>query len=454
MSLSRRRFVTTTVLGAAAVAATARAAASPAAALYTQNAAPLAPAAFLRLPPGAVTAQGWLAGQLQLQLNGLCGRYQDTSHFLDYSTTGWVTPANTGWEEVPYWLRGYGDLAYVTGDATALSATERWINGILATQQSDGFFGPASLRTSLNSRPDFWPYLPLLQALRSYAEFSGDSRIVPALTKFFQYMNAQPGSVFASSWSPTASPTPSTASTGSSTAPATPTCSPSPTASTATAPTGPPASPPRTTSTSPRASANLPCTPCAPRTPPSPRRRTATTRPSWGPTASSPAAASPGDENYRAGHTDPRHGFEVCGIVEFMASHEALTRLTGDPVWADRCEDLAFNSLPASLDPQGRGVHYVTSANGVDLDLSNTPKTQGQFDNSFAMQAYMAGVTSTAAARTTTAWLALVHRGTLARHPRRGPGRRDVRPCEVTAKVADGTAVTVAETPATPSPTP
>ncbi len=115
-----------------------------------------------------------------------------------------------------------------------------------------------------------------------------------------------------------------------------------------------------------------------------------------------PGGGMAGDENYRPGFTDPRQGFETCGIVEFMASHELLTRITGDPVWADRCEDLAFNMLPASLDPQGRAIHYITSANSVDLD--NRPKTQGQFQNGFAMQAFSPPSTSTAAAHTTTAW--------------------------------------------------
>ena len=106
--------------------------------LYWPNKTPLQPASFYRLPPGSVTAQGWLAGQLQLQLNGLCGKYNQISHFLDYAKSGWITPGQTGWEEVPYWLRGYGDLAYVTGDATALSTTKQWINGILATALTSG----------------------------------------------------------------------------------------------------------------------------------------------------------------------------------------------------------------------------------------------------------------------------------------------------------------------------
>ncbi len=447
VTLSRRTFVTSTVLSAAALAAgplTARPAAAAPRAPYPVNAAPLAPAAYLRLPPGAVTASGWLAGQLQLQLDGLCGRYQDTSHFLDRNASGWTHPANTGWEEVPYWLRGYGDLAYVTGDATALSATSGWIDAVLATAQPDGFFGPTALRTSLNGGPDFWPYLPMLQALRSFQEFSGDSRIVPALSKFFQYMNAQNGSVFASSWvsyrladaldslywlfNRTGDaylltladrmhangadwaggiPTPHNVNIAQGF---------------------------REPALYAVRSGDASLTQAT-------YRDYATVMGAYG---QFPGGGFAGDENYRPGYTDPRQGFETCGIVEFMASHELLTRITGDPVWADRCEDLAFNSLPAALDPQGKGVHYVTAANSVNLD--NNPKTQGQFDNSFAMQAYMAGVDQYRCCPhnygmgwpwfTEELWLA---------SPDGGLAAAMYAPCEVTAKVADGTPVTVTE---------
>ena len=66
-----------------------------------------------------------------------------------------------------------------------------------------------------------------------------------------------------------------------------------------------------------------------------------------------------GDENARPGFGDPRQGFETCGIVEYMQSDEILVRITGDPVWADRTENLAFNSLPAALNPrQGAALYY------------------------------------------------------------------------------------------------
>jgi hypothetical protein len=210
VSLSRRQFVAGAVAatlltganapGAGAAVLRCRKVAPAKGGLYTPNASPLQPAAFLRLPPGAVTARGWLAGQLRLQLDGLCGHYAETSRYLDFATSGWVHPQGVGWEEVPYWLRGYVDLAVLTRDTTALATARRWIDAVLATQQADGFFGPVMLRTSPNGSPDFWPYLPLLQALRSWHEYTGDARIIPFLTRFFRFMNAQGKSAFDSSW--------------------------------------------------------------------------------------------------------------------------------------------------------------------------------------------------------------------------------------------------------------
>ncbi|WP_329129989.1 glycoside hydrolase family 127 protein [Streptomyces sp. NBC_01476] len=463
MPLNRRSFVTTTLAAGAAagippaLAGPARAAAPTTAAgaagrvapapggLYTPNAAPLAPTAFLRLPPGAVTARGWLDGELRRQLAGLCGQYAAASHFLDMNTSGWAHPANTGWEEVPYWLRGYTDLAVLTGDATALAAVRRWIDAILATAQPDGFFGPTALRTSLGGGPDFWPYLPLTWALRNWQEYSGDGRIVPLLTAFFRYMNAQGPGAFNQSWvsvrwgdgldsvfwlyNRTGDAFLLTLAD-------------------------------KIHAGGANWVNNLPSlhnvniaqgfrepAQYALRSPSTALSQAAyqnytAVMTSWG---QFPGGGFAGDENARPGFGDPRQGFETCGIVEFMASHQLLTRITGDPVWADRCEDLAFNSLPAALDPDGRAVHYITAANSVDLD--NAPKTQGQFQNGFAMQAFMPGVDQYRCCPhnygmgwpyfTEELWLAT---------PDHGLAAAMYAPSSVTAKVADGVSVTITET--------
>ena len=75
-----------------------------------------------------------------------------------------------------------------------------------------------------------------------------------------------------------------------------------------------------------------------------------------------PGGGFAGDENCRPGYADPRQGFETCGIVEFMHSFEMLAAITGNPLWADRCEEIAFNSLPAALTPDLKALHYLTGA--------------------------------------------------------------------------------------------
>lgn len=385
MPLARRHFLQTGGLAVGSLALGVALPSVPAAA-----AGGLAADTFARLRPGSITPRGWLAGQLRLQLAGLCGQYAARSHFLDLTTSGWAHPDRDGWEELPYWLRGYVPLAIAAGDAAALDQARRWFDAVLATQHADGFFGPRSLRTSLNGGPDFWPFLPLLQALRTYEEFTGDQRIVPFLVRFLRFMNAQGRGAFDSSWVSLRWGDGMDIAvwlyrrtgeaflldlvdkmhawgadwTGS-----------LPTAHNVNIAQGF-----REPAQYAQRSGSVDLTAATYRT----------YDQVLGGYGQFPGGGIAGDENIRPGFGDPRQGFETCGIVEFMASHELLTRITGDPVWADRCEELAFNMLPAALDPDGKAVHYITSANSVDLD--NVSKTQGQFQNGFAMQSYQPGV--------------------------------------------------------------
>ncbi len=92
-----------------------------------------------------------------------------------------------------------------------------------------------------------------------------------------------------------------------------------------------------------------------------------------------PGGGFAGDENCRPGYGDPRQGFETCGIVEFMHSFEMLTKISGEPLWADRNEEIAFNSLPAALTPDLKALHYLTGANMIQLDRQNkSPGVQNE----------------------------------------------------------------------------
>jgi hypothetical protein len=384
MTVQRRTFL----LGSAL--ATGAALLSPTHAPAAPHRGPLRPAAFRRLPPGAVRPQGWLATQLDRQVNGLGGRYPEVSGYLQFDQTGWVHPDLGGWEELPYWLRGYGDLGYVTGDADVLANTGRWVEAVLATAAPDGFFGPTELRTKERGHADLWPHMPMLHALRSWAEYHRDTRVEHVLTRFFAFMGRQPDAVFIDGWGHTRwGDTLDVVfwlyeRTGDATlidlAHRIHRLSANWTGGIASLHNVNIAQGFREPAQYWQLSGDPAHRDAA-------YRNYDTIMRTYG---QFPGGGFAGDENARPGYGDPRQGFETCGVVEFMASHELLTRLTGDPVWADRTEDLAFNSLPASLDPEGRLTHYVTSANVVQLD--NAGKTRRQFQNTFAMQAYKPGI--------------------------------------------------------------
>jgi Beta-L-arabinofuranosidase, GH127/Ricin-type beta-trefoil lectin domain-like len=361
------------------------------------------------------------------------------------STTGWISPSlGTGWEEVPYWLRGFIPLAHITGNSSLQSTADQWVSGIVATAASDGFFGPSYLRTALNGGFEPWPFTPMLQALRSAYEISGDSAITTVMANYLAFLARQPTSVYKNGWGTTRWASAidviywlynlngdsglldlvrtihaNSADWGSGL----------PTLHNVNIASG--FREPALYSVLSGNSADLAAT----------YARYSEVMGSYG---QFPGGGFAGDEHARPGYGDPRQGFETCGIVEFMASHEILHRITGNPVWADRAEELAFNSLPAALDPQGRVVHYITSANSIDLN--DVPKTLGQFDDTFALQSYMPGVTQYRCCPhnygqgwpylVEEMWLATLDGGLCAAM---------YGPSTVTAKVARGVPVTITE---------
>ena len=62
---------------------------------------------------------------------------------------------------------------------------------------------------------------------------------------------------------------------------------------------------------------------------------------------------------------------ETCGMVEEMLSDELMISITGDPIWAERCEDVAFNSLPAAFTADMKCLRYLTAPNMPQSDHTN-----------------------------------------------------------------------------------
>ncbi len=355
--------------------------AEPRAAHYPSNRPPLAPVPLARLPIGAITALGWLRTQLVLERDGMVGHMEEISPWCDFEKSAWAHPdgeGQYGWEEMPYWLKGYTDLAFVLGDATHRARAMRWLNAILASQRPDGYFGPERNRKSL----DLWPNMLVLFALRSLHEATGDPRVIPFMQRYFRWQASLPaGQFLAASWQHVRGGDNLDSiywlynRTGESwlldlarrnhesTAPWE------------------------------KGIASLHGVNFAQgfREPAQyyqqshDRRHLAATirnyeemRRAYGQV---PGGMYGADENARPGYNGPRQGTETCSFVEMMYSCEELVRITGDTVWADRCEDVALNSFPASLAPDLKALHYLTCPNQVVLDRSNkAPMIQNSGD--------------------------------------------------------------------------
>jgi hypothetical protein len=361
-------------------------------------------AALIKLPAGAIRPEGWLRTQLELMANGFTGHLTELSKYCKFQGNAWVDPNGegaNGWEEVPYWLRGYIDLGYVLQDQRIIFESQRWIEGVIKSQRADGYFGPRanlSMAGPRNTRMiDLWPNMIMLYALRTYYEATGDHRVIDLMTRYFQWQYGLPfDQLLPASWQKirggdnldsivwlfprmdqgltgketqwifllaqrihdhTADWTGGVASWhGVNFAE----CFREPAQFDAV----PFVRIPGTEGDRPL----LPAT----------ERNYETAMRQYGQV---PGGMFGADENARPGYTGPRQAAETCSMVEFMHSGEMLAAITGDPVWLDRAEDVAFNSLPASMTPDLKGLHYLTAPNQVQLDRTNkAPMIQNDGD--------------------------------------------------------------------------
>ena len=331
---------------------------------YTNFRAPLKQAPLLKLPVGKVQPGGWLRKYLELQKEGLNGRLGIVSAWLDKNNNQWLSDSGDhGWEEVPYWLRGYCSLAYILDDKEMKEEAKVWFDAVLANLKDDGFLGP---RNYEGDNPEIWAQMVMLWALQTYYESTGDPRVLPAMTDYFKWEMTVPDSKFLKGlwqekrggdnlWSvlwlynrtgdesilPLAD----------------------------------------------KLHRNTSDWTMADRLPnlhgvnvAQGFREPATYYMLTGDEAMLRATYNnfnlmrrdfgqvPGgmygaDENAREGYVDPLQGAETCAIVEHMASDEILMGITGDPFWADHCENLAINTFTASMMPDMKSLRYITSPN-------------------------------------------------------------------------------------------
>jgi len=135
----------------------------------TPEPVPLVPSPFVKLPVGAIRPRGWLLEYLSRQSTGLTGHLGEISFWLQKKDNAWLSRTGKGvhgWEELPYWLKGYGDLAYILDDPAMIAETKVWIEGVIGSQRPDGDFGPDRHFEDDGTR-DYWPNMIMLFACRA-----------------------------------------------------------------------------------------------------------------------------------------------------------------------------------------------------------------------------------------------------------------------------------------------
>ncbi len=335
---------------------------------YTGNHPPLRPNPLIRLPIGSIQPEGWLRTQLRLQADGMTGHLTEISQWCKFEGNAWAATdghGEHGWEELPYWLKGFIDLGYVLNDERIINESKKWVEAVLAGQRPDGYFGDEKNRQS----SDLWPHMVMLYALRTYHDATGDERVLKFMGRYFKWQTTLPLEKFLpGSWQKW------------------------------------------------RAGDNLDsiywlynrthepwlldlarvnheCSAGWSQDIPTwhgvnlcqcfrepaeyfqqtgdDRHLNATVRNYdrfMGIYGQVPGGMFGADENCRIGFVGPRQAAETCSMVELMFSHEMLLTITGNGLWADRCEEIAFNSLPAALTPDLKGLHYLTAPNQVQLN--------------------------------------------------------------------------------------
>ncbi len=339
---------------------------------YLSNKPPLHPQYFIKLPSGAVQPTGWVARQLELQADGLNGHLGEISSWLQKEGNAWLSEGGEwGWEEVPYWLRGYAASAYILERPAMIEEAEFWINAILGSQQADGWFGPVSER---RHGRDLWPNMIVCFILQDYYEYSGDQRVIPFLMNYYKWLAQYPDEKFLKdywensrggdmmwtlAWLYNRTGDPSLLDLAAKIH---------------------------------RNTANW---------------MKSTQLPNWHVVNIAQGFREPAewwmfsgdkegldatynvfslirrafgqvpggmygaDENARIGFFDPRQGTETCAFVEQILSDDILLQITGDPFWAENCEDIAFNSYPAALMPDYKSLRYLTCPNHTVSDSEN-----------------------------------------------------------------------------------
>ncbi len=382
---------------------------------YPASRPPLVQSPFAKLPLGSIRPRGWLRHQLDLMIDGMVGRIDEVSEYIQEDSS-WLTPeSDKGTEEVPYWLRGFYPLAVLTHNERLQEASHKWIDAAFASQQQSGYFGPHKFTSAL--RDGFGSSL-IIQALMmdsvtQHYEYTRDDRVIPFMTRFFEYCRDLPDTEFVPQGRTIGQRRP---------------CEMVEHIHWLYNQTGDSwlldlaarffRRFPHTTDQWPgrerMLASDVSDRPTRYRTDEwlahhgvdfthryrYPGTYYAQSHASWHLVASEywysqhmgtwgqPRGIFGADEVIRSTYTDPRQGCETCVLVELNKGFFILGRITGDAKYADRCEDITLNHFPVSHSPDLAGIKYLTASNQPQLDASNSHEYANSTKDKLSMLRY------------------------------------------------------------------
>ncbi|MDP4147205.1 MAG: glycoside hydrolase family 127 protein [Bacillota bacterium] len=133
----------------------------------------------------SIRPKGWILDQLQLQMDGIT---KDLDKYWGSvgSYSDWIGGTDNSWERPPYWLDGLVPLSFLLKDEEGIEKSKKWIEWSLNSQKDNGDFGPSYRKTDFDETL-FWPKFVMLKVFVSYYESTKDPRVIPFMTKYFKF---------------------------------------------------------------------------------------------------------------------------------------------------------------------------------------------------------------------------------------------------------------------------
>ena len=127
--------------------------------------------------PTEIKPEGWLKRQLEIEASGLPGNLDKM--WPDVRDSAWIGGNREGWERVPYWLDGFIPLAYLLDNDDMKARAEKYVEAIIKRQKPSGWICPCDedkIKTY-----DLWAVFLIGKVLALYHSYTKKRSVFNAL---------------------------------------------------------------------------------------------------------------------------------------------------------------------------------------------------------------------------------------------------------------------------------